>query len=296
MLKELRLPAAIAKVVLAGAMQDFIDEARPSDDADWLTLARTARAFTRERIEDYIAAATAGGPLMPDVATLRTQQRHDEKAARRCASLALVPRRSPLTMVAAAQAPAAGPQLRILSPGETPTSAGRRCCGRASSRPRRVTGLTFFVDGRQVCALTQLPFECEWDAGPRDREHQVRAVATLKDGGRLVQTVRTKSVGYTERVDVDVVQVTVTVSDDARPLRPRHAAVGVSRPRRRPAAGDHALRLRGRAARAGRRHRHLRQHGAGDAEAENGGEGVPRRRAGAGPGDAARLQRQHLHA
>ena len=32
MLKELRLPAAIAKVVLAGAMQDFIDEARPSDD------------------------------------------------------------------------------------------------------------------------------------------------------------------------------------------------------------------------------------------------------------------------
>jgi hypothetical protein len=67
MLKELRLPAAIAKVVLAGAMQDFIDEAKPSDDADWLTLARTARAFTRERIEDYISAATAGGPLMPDL-------------------------------------------------------------------------------------------------------------------------------------------------------------------------------------------------------------------------------------
>jgi hypothetical protein len=68
MLKELRLPAALAKVVLAGAMQDFIDEAKPSDDADWLTLARTARAVTRERIEDYISAATAGGPLMPDLA------------------------------------------------------------------------------------------------------------------------------------------------------------------------------------------------------------------------------------
>ena len=68
MLKDMRLPAAIAKVVLAGAMQDFIDEARPSDDGDWLTLARTARAFTRERMEDYIAAATAGGPLMPDQA------------------------------------------------------------------------------------------------------------------------------------------------------------------------------------------------------------------------------------
>jgi hypothetical protein len=67
MLREMRLPAAIAKVVLAGAMQDFIDEAKPSDDGDWLTLARTARAFTRERMEDYIGAATAGGPLMPDV-------------------------------------------------------------------------------------------------------------------------------------------------------------------------------------------------------------------------------------
>ena len=76
MLKELRLPAAIAKVVLAGAMQDFIDEVKPSDDADWLTLVRTARAFTRERIEDYIAAATAEGPLMPDLGAVRTADDH----------------------------------------------------------------------------------------------------------------------------------------------------------------------------------------------------------------------------
>jgi hypothetical protein len=68
MLKELRLPAALAKVVLAGATQDFIDETRPTDDADWLTLARAARAFTRERIEDYIGTATASGPLMPELA------------------------------------------------------------------------------------------------------------------------------------------------------------------------------------------------------------------------------------
>jgi hypothetical protein len=73
MLKELRLPAAIAKVVLAGAMQDFIDEVRPTDDSDWLTLARTARTFTRERIEDYVSAATAGGPLMPDIPGPRGQ-------------------------------------------------------------------------------------------------------------------------------------------------------------------------------------------------------------------------------
>jgi len=66
MLKEMRLPAALAKVVLGGAMQDFIDDVKPTDDADWLTLARSARTLNRERIEDYIGTATATGPLVPD--------------------------------------------------------------------------------------------------------------------------------------------------------------------------------------------------------------------------------------
>jgi hypothetical protein len=66
MLRDMRLPAAVAKVVLSGAVQDFIDDARPTDDADWLTLVRAARAATRDRIEDYIAAATAAGPFVPD--------------------------------------------------------------------------------------------------------------------------------------------------------------------------------------------------------------------------------------
>jgi len=64
-LKELDLPAALAKVVLSAAMQDFIDEVRPTDDGDWLSLSRSARDVTRERVEDYVAAATATGPLMP---------------------------------------------------------------------------------------------------------------------------------------------------------------------------------------------------------------------------------------
>ncbi len=68
-LKELQLPAALAKVVLSGAVQDFIDEVRPTDEGDWLTLARMSRTATREQIEDYLAAATADGPLVPDVTT-----------------------------------------------------------------------------------------------------------------------------------------------------------------------------------------------------------------------------------
>ena len=75
MLKDLGLPAALAKVVLSAAVQDFIDEARPTDDGDWLSLSRAARAVTRERIEDYVAAATATGPLLPDAGCSPDQPR-----------------------------------------------------------------------------------------------------------------------------------------------------------------------------------------------------------------------------
>ena len=60
------MPAALAKHVLGAAVQDFIDQARPTDSNDWLALVRAAQAFTRERIEDYVATATADGPLVPD--------------------------------------------------------------------------------------------------------------------------------------------------------------------------------------------------------------------------------------
>jgi Ca-activated chloride channel homolog len=106
-----------------------------------------------------------------------------------------------------------GPQLKILSPGEEAYVSGPTLLRAEVVPADAIAGVTFFVDGRQACALVKLPFECDWDAGATIAEHQVRAVATLKSGGRIVQTVRTKSIGYAERVDVDVVQVTVTVSD-----------------------------------------------------------------------------------
>ena len=124
---------------------------------------------------------------------------------------------APARVQTAAQRPPAaaaeGPQLTILSPGDEAYVSGPTLLRARVDPMDAVAGVTFFVDGRQACALTKLPFECDWDAGAAIAEHQVRAVATLKGGGRVVQTVRTKSVGYSERVDVDVVQVTVTVSD-----------------------------------------------------------------------------------
>ena len=112
-----------------------------------------------------------------------------------------------------AQAPAEGPQLKILSPGEDAYVTGSTRLIATIAPAEAVTGVTFFADGRQVCALTRAPFECDWDAGAAITAHQIRAVATMTGGTRIVQTVRTKTVGYVERVDVDVVQVTVTVTD-----------------------------------------------------------------------------------
>jgi Ca-activated chloride channel family protein len=82
----------------------------------------------------------------------------------------------------------------------------------ASAATRQVT---FFADGRSVCTLVTPPFECAWDAGAGLREHVVRVTATLADGRRLVASARTRSAGYTETVDVEVVQVTSAVTDEA---------------------------------------------------------------------------------
>lgn len=68
-LRELHLPAALARGVLAAAMQDYIDEVKPIEADDWLTFVRAAQKVPRERIEDYVAALTADGPLVPESAT-----------------------------------------------------------------------------------------------------------------------------------------------------------------------------------------------------------------------------------
>jgi hypothetical protein len=65
-LHELALPAPLTRAVLAFAVREFVERVKPSDTDDWLTLVRTAQDISHERIEDYIAVATAGGPLVPE--------------------------------------------------------------------------------------------------------------------------------------------------------------------------------------------------------------------------------------
>ena len=65
-LHNLHLPGVLGKSVLAAAMQDFVDSVNPTDGNDWLTLSRAAQTIAADRFEDYVAAAAADGPLLPD--------------------------------------------------------------------------------------------------------------------------------------------------------------------------------------------------------------------------------------
>ncbi len=73
--------------------------------------------------------------------------------------------------------------------------------------------MSLFADGQLVCTLERPPFECSWDAGRMVVEHTLRATAQLASGRRIARSIRTKGEAYTEAVDVDVIQVTATVTD-----------------------------------------------------------------------------------
>ena len=118
-----------------------------------------------------------------------------------------------LPAMLAAQTPPAVP-LVITSPAEGSYVTGPVLLQARPSAPADVRSLTFYADGRSVCTVVRPPFECNWDAGEGLREHVVRAVATMSNGARVVATSRTQSAGYTEAVEVEVVQVTATVTDD----------------------------------------------------------------------------------
>ena len=116
----------------------------------------------------------------------------------------------------AAQTPPPGsaPSVSIVSPAEGTYLSGPVLLRAIINPSRAVANAVFYADGEQVCSISRPPFECDWDAGGPVIEHHIRLVATLRAGGRIVRTVRTKGVGYAENVDVDVVQVTATVSKD----------------------------------------------------------------------------------
>jgi hypothetical protein len=64
-LSTLKLPAPLAPGLAAFVAQYVIDHAQLADADDWEEFERAVRELPRERMFDYIAALTAGGPLVP---------------------------------------------------------------------------------------------------------------------------------------------------------------------------------------------------------------------------------------
>ena len=126
------------------------------------------------------------------------------------AALALVS-----VVVAANQAPT----LRITSPTQDGVVSGATRIEAVIVPQVEVSSVSFFVDGRLACTTERSPFMCNWDPGSVVRSHHIRVVATLGDGNRLVDNVRTKDLGYTERVRTDAVLVPVIVTDGGQFVR-----------------------------------------------------------------------------
>jgi Ca-activated chloride channel homolog len=107
------------------------------------------------------------------------------------------------------------PMLHITSPAPDaivsgPTHLEARITPREAAEA--VESVSFFVNGRLVCAAEDPPFACPWDAGHVVRGYHVRVVATLAGGRRLVGNVRTKELGYTEGVRAEAVLVPAIVT------------------------------------------------------------------------------------
>lgn len=125
-----------------------------------------------------------------------------------------------LSIALRAQAPA--PALRITSPADGAVVSGPGRLDAAVTLPAgapAVQKVSFYVNGRLVCTAEQEPYGCAWDPGAVVRGHHVRVVATLADGRRLVDNVRTKDLGYTERVRADAVLVPAIVTANGQFVR-----------------------------------------------------------------------------
>jgi VWFA-related protein len=119
-------------------------------------------------------------------------------------------------VLAALPAPLSARQaaLRIVEPTEDAFLAGPVFIeARVEPESTRVRRIDFFVDGAQVCQVTRPPFDCQWNAGLEVRSRLIRVAATLENGDRLVENVRTKALDLTDSTGVDAVMVPVVVTD-----------------------------------------------------------------------------------
>lgn len=111
------------------------------------------------------------------------------------------------------------PRLRITSPAAEAIVSGPTRLEATAEPQVAIQKVTFSVNGRVVCTAERAPFGCTWDPGEVVRGHHVRAVATLAEGGRLVANVRTRDLGYADKVDARAVLVPLIVTSGGQFVR-----------------------------------------------------------------------------
>ena len=106
------------------------------------------------------------------------------------------------------------PRLQIVEPAADALLVGRsQVVVRLDGPAPDVRSVQMFVDGKLLCTVQQPPWSCPFDAGSTPASHHVRVVARVGESERLVANVRTQSLGFSEAVRVDAVQVPVVVRD-----------------------------------------------------------------------------------
>jgi VWFA-related protein len=108
-----------------------------------------------------------------------------------------------------------GAALHILSPAaDTIVSGPTRItvAVEPQAEAANVRTVNFSVNGRLACTIERPPFTCAFEPGDVVRSHHIRVVATLTDGRRLVGNVRTKELGYAERIRTEAVLVPLVVT------------------------------------------------------------------------------------
>ena len=108
-----------------------------------------------------------------------------------------------------------GAALHILSPAaDTIVSGPTRItvAVEPQAEAANVRTVSFSVNGRLACTVERPPFTCGFEPGDVVRSHHIRVVATLTDGRRLVGNVRTKELGYAERIRTEAVLVPLVVT------------------------------------------------------------------------------------
>ena len=63
LLSDLKVPSALFPGVMSMAMQDYIDTVPAMYAHDWEAISGHAWQITRERVEDYVSALVANGPV-----------------------------------------------------------------------------------------------------------------------------------------------------------------------------------------------------------------------------------------